>query len=54
MARLLARFASDKNGATAIEYSIIAAGIAVAIAATVWSLGPKLNDSYTSVSNGFN
>jgi len=52
MVRLLVRFVTNEDGATAIEYSMLAAGVALAIAATVWSLGPKLNDS--SVSNAFN
>ena len=52
--KLFVRFAVSENGATAIEYSIIAAGVAMAIAATVWTMGPKLNDSYTSVSDAFN
>jgi len=54
MLRLLMRYIRSEAGATAVEYSMIAAGIAVAIAATVWGLGPKLNDSYTSVSDAFN
>jgi pilus assembly protein Flp/PilA len=54
MVRLLVRFVTNEDGATAIEYSMLAAGVALAIAATVWSLGPKLNDSYSSVSNAFN
>jgi pilus assembly protein Flp/PilA len=51
---LFVRFAVSENGATAIEYSIIAAGVAMAIAATVWTMGPKLNDSYKGVSDAFN
>ena len=33
------RFARDESGATAIEYAMIASGIAVAIASTVVTLG---------------
>ena len=39
---LIARFLRDDTGATAIEYGLIAAGISVAIIATVASIGPKL------------
>ena len=44
------RFIRDKSGATAIEYGLIAAGIAVAIIATVQALGSNLNSTFTSVS----
>nr|WP_167094925.1 Flp family type IVb pilin [Parvibaculum indicum] len=39
MTEFLGRFGCDDNGATAIEYALIASLIAVAISATVWSLG---------------
>jgi pilus assembly protein Flp/PilA len=44
------RFMGDERGATAIEYAIIASGIAVAIAASVMSLGSSVNGMFTSVS----
>ena len=44
------RFMHDERGATAIEYAIIASGIAVAIAASVMSLGSSVNGLFTSVS----
>ena len=50
MLRLLARFQEDQSGATAIEYGLIAAGIAVAIIATVEALGTNLNTTFTNVS----
>ena len=37
------KFLADESGATAIEYGLIAAGISVAIIATVAGLGSKLN-----------
>lgn len=43
------RFLKDDSGATAIEYGLIAAGIAVAIIAVVQSLGTNLNTTFTSV-----
>jgi pilus assembly protein Flp/PilA len=47
---LLIRFRRDESGATAIEYGLIAAGIAVAIIATVAALGTNLNTTFSSVS----
>ena len=38
-----------EEGATAIEYGLIAAGIALAIIATVNGLGSNLNDKFTSI-----
>jgi pilus assembly protein Flp/PilA len=49
MKNLLARFAQDESGATAIEYGLIAAGISVAIITVVAGLGSKLNTTFTSV-----
>jgi pilus assembly protein Flp/PilA len=49
MTKLLARFAQDESGATAIEYGLIAAGISVAIISVVQGLGSKLNATFTSV-----
>jgi len=43
-------FLKDESGATAIEYGIIAAGIAVAIIAVVNGLGTSLNAKFKSVS----
>ena len=48
------KFWNDENGATAIEYGLIAAGISVAIIATVQGLGSKLNSTFTSVQNALN
>ena len=49
MKSLVARFVKDESGATAIEYGLIAAGISVAIIATVQGLGTNLNTTFTSV-----
>ena len=50
----LKMFAKDESGATAIEYGLIAAGISVAIIATVQGLGSKLQTTFTSVQNALN
>ncbi len=46
----IVRFLRDESGATAIEYGLIAAGIAVAIITAVSTLGSGLNTTFTSVS----
>lgn len=51
---VFAKFFRDQSGATAIEYGLIAAGISVAIIATVQGLGTKLNSTFTSVQNALN
>ena len=43
-------FLKNENGATAIEYGLIAAGISIAIIATVNALGTQLNTTFTTVS----
>lgn len=50
MTAFVLRFLNDQRGATAIEYGLIAAGIAVAIIATVEALGTNLNTTFSSVS----
>ena len=49
MKNLIARFVKDESGATAIEYGLIAAGIALAIIAMVNGLGTNLNAKFTSI-----
>jgi pilus assembly protein Flp/PilA len=46
---LLIRFLRDETGATAIEYGLIAAGISIAIIASVNGLGTKLNTKFNSI-----
>jgi len=43
------RFLRDESGATAIEYGLIAAGIAVAIIAVVQGVGTNLTSTFGSV-----
>jgi len=52
--RVFWRFLNDDRGATAIEYGLIAAGIAVAIIAVVVGLGTQLNSTFSSVSSSLN
>ena len=51
---LISRFFRDEDGATAIEYGLIAAGISVAIIATVQGVGSKLNSTFTAVQGALN
>jgi pilus assembly protein Flp/PilA len=44
------RFLRGESGATSIEYALIAAGIGIAIVATVNSLGTSVNTMWTTVS----
>jgi pilus assembly protein Flp/PilA len=48
------RLLADDSGATAIEYALIASGIALAIIATVYTIGPELNTIFSSVSTQLN
>jgi pilus assembly protein Flp/PilA len=48
--KLVLRFMKDETGATAIEYGLIASGIALAIVATVQALGTQLNTTFSTVS----
>jgi pilus assembly protein Flp/PilA len=47
---MLKKFLKSEAGATAIEYGLIAAGIAVAIAVVVFTVGSQLNILFTNIS----
>jgi pilus assembly protein Flp/PilA len=47
--KTIQRFLADETGATAIEYGLIAAGIALAIIAIVNGLGARLDTKFTSI-----
>jgi pilus assembly protein Flp/PilA len=51
MPKLFTRFLQDESGATAIEYGLIAAGIAHAIIAVVNGLGSNVNGMFTSINS---
>jgi Flp pilus assembly pilin Flp len=38
------RFFADSSGATAIEYALVAGGIGVAVASTIWGLGGSVKE----------
>jgi pilus assembly protein Flp/PilA len=52
MRRLVSSFVEDESGATAIEYSLIAAGIALVIVAVVNGIGTTVNATFTTVQTG--
>jgi pilus assembly protein Flp/PilA len=49
-AGLFRRFARDESAATAIEYALIASGISIVIAATVFQVGGAVKTDFTNVS----
>jgi pilus assembly protein Flp/PilA len=49
MTKIFARFVKDESGATAIEYGLIAALIALAIMLGAGALGTSLNDKFTGI-----
>jgi pilus assembly protein Flp/PilA len=51
MQSLFRRFLRDDSGATAIEYGLIASGIALAIVVAVQLVGTNLNTTFNSVAN---
>ena len=54
MRNLLADFLSNESGATAIEYGLIATGIALAIITAVQAVGTALNGDFAKASAGIN
>ncbi|MCC8963805.1 Flp family type IVb pilin [Bradyrhizobium sp. Pear76] len=50
MKKLVQNFCADETGATAIEYGLIATGVAIAIIAAVKGVGTKLSGTYSTVS----
>jgi pilus assembly protein Flp/PilA len=49
MTNLFSRFVRDESGATAIEYGLIAALIAVVVIGAVTTVGSNLSTTFTSV-----
>ena len=50
MVQIFKNFLADESGATAIEYGLIAAGIAIAIITAVNGVGTSLRTKFTSIS----
>ena len=46
---LIQAYNTKEDGATAIEYGLIAAGVALAIAAIVFTMGTDLTTKFTAV-----
>jgi pilus assembly protein Flp/PilA len=51
MSKLFARFVKDESGATAIEYGLIAALIALAIITGATALGGSIGDKFQEVAD---
>lgn len=49
MVENLRAFCRDESAATAVEYGLIAGGIAVAIIATIEAIGPKISAAFSSI-----
>lgn len=49
MRKILSQLMRDESGATAIEYGLIAAGIAVAIISMVQLVGTQLNGTFSTI-----
>lgn len=54
MTNLINRFIKDEDGATAIEYGLIAALIAVAIITAVGLVGDALDTKFNTIANEIN
>ncbi|CAM3254631.1 MULTISPECIES: Flp family type IVb pilin [Methylobacterium] len=54
MKTLFSRFASDESGATAIEYGMIAALIAVVIIGALKTVGTSLSAKFSAISGNLN
>ena len=49
MTKFINRFAKDESGATAIEYGLIAALIAVVLVTTLQAVGTELGKTFTKI-----
>ena len=50
MSKFVTRFLNDESGATAIEYGLIAALVAVVLVTALTAMGTKLSSTFTAVS----
>ena len=51
MSKFVAGFMSDESGATAIEYGLIAALVAVVLVTALGAMGTKLSGTFNNVSS---
>jgi pilus assembly protein Flp/PilA len=51
MSKFVSRFLKNESGATAIEYGLIAALVAVVLVSAVGLVGNNLNKTFTKISN---
>jgi len=51
VSKFLSKFVRDESGATAIEYGLIAALVAVVLVTALGAMGNKLSGTFTKVSN---
>lgn len=54
MSKFISRFIKDESGATAIEYGLIAALIAVVIITAVSTVGTNLSGTFNNIGNAVN
>ena len=52
MSKFVTRFLKDESGATAIEYGLIAALIAVAVVSVMGLLKTRLDTAFTAIGDG--
>jgi pilus assembly protein Flp/PilA len=52
MTKFISKFVQDESGATAIEYGLIAALIAVVIISAVTTLGTTISSKFQAVTTG--
>ena len=51
MRTLIARFAKDESGATAIEYGLIITLLSLALLVALTTMGGNLNNKYVAIGN---
>jgi pilus assembly protein Flp/PilA len=51
MSKFVTRFLNDESGATAIEYGLIAALVAVVLVTALGAMGNKLSGTFNKVAN---
>ncbi len=51
MSKFVMRFAKDESGATAIEYGLIAALVAVVLVVALGAMGTKLSGTFQTVTS---